>query len=211
MKRWPVLPSRHASVDCTFYCRLAGSAMACVVALAAASVEAEGLAWRDGRLAAAQAHDRELIAAATHSPPQPLFEDADEIVAAPNAGHGTQLGPDATDMWESPASTGGPVPGSLQLDRDCASLRMEGVSPTAALMARQQASAPIGAPAAGSADSASSPKVAAAPGTAGPVARSAESAIWAIGAIVACGLGVAGLRGPFWATRYTPVRRGLKP
>ena len=35
--------------------------------------------------------------------------------------------------------------------------------------------------------------------------------VWAVAAIAACGLGVAGLRGPFLATRFTPVKRGLKP
>lgn len=37
-----------------------------------------------------------------------------------------------------------------------------------------------------------------------------EPAIWAIGAIAACGLGVAGVGAPWLATRLTPMRRGWR-
>lgn len=43
-----------------------------------------------------------------------------------------------------------------------------------------------------------------------PASRT-EPAIWAIGAIAVCGLGVAGLSAPWLAARLTPMRKGWKP
>ncbi|MCE9554112.1 MAG: hypothetical protein K8T91_12155, partial [Planctomycetes bacterium] len=37
-----------------------------------------------------------------------------------------------------------------------------------------------------------------------------EPALWALGAIAICGLGVAGVGAPWLASRFTPVRKGWK-
>jgi hypothetical protein len=116
----------------------------------------------------------------------------------------------AADPWPGASPNRPRIPSALSLDNDCASFGITGGNPVTILLSESgeestnERSAVMANKVSPGGAGASPPQVHdSAGGYSGPI-------LWTIAAIAASGLGVAGLRGPLLAARWTPVRRGMR-